>query len=324
MAFSGPFTVDGLPAQLLYQEFLDGLALYNTRSNVFMDQFCLRTTQKTVRIDQSAAQMKAAGLGTVEPPITQPAYTDITLADSIPYEVAVGYTKKAVEKGIHSEELRNIFRDGLKADGDLIQQLILGAIMTDGSLWDANMSTAPPQFLSNTFATTHDHYLAYNVSGVPALTHVSALKLTITHHGYGRNGAGVVGFWNSAQAEKWARLAEPVTQYAWSSTMMDTLQRLGVPLEGTFTIDGVPMIVNDWIPENYIVAAAVGVKSVRWRDPEGLGTGAPLILATIDDFVQGTQMLRRWGSATVVLRGAAAVAYLGGASYTSPTHWSYL
>ncbi|MCD6352205.1 MAG: hypothetical protein J7M26_08800 [Armatimonadetes bacterium] len=81
---------------------------------------------------------------------------------------------------------------------------------------------------------------------------------------------------------------------------------------------GVPIIVEDWVPENYILMVDYKVRPLRWRLPEGQGTEG-LIVDTASDFQWLISKYRRWGSVKVVHRGAGACYYINGSSYSDPT-----
>jgi hypothetical protein len=242
------------------------------------------------------------------------------LPNAEPYEVGTGFTRKAIEAGLDSSEIRDAFADAMHSDEELIQQIILKSIMNEGGMWDGTMTLAPPRLRSNVFLTSHTHYHAWNVSGVPLFDHISTLKQDVVEHGYGRN--GMMGMWNTATAEAWAQYAEPVQANLWPSTMMDSLQRIGIAPESTIQIDGVVFISNDWIPEGYLIVGDPTVKPVHWKDPDGLGTGANLISENVSDFVEETKFLRRWGAAKVTKQGAISLGYLGAASWTDYTGWT--
>ena len=187
------------------------------------------------------------------------------------------------------------------------------------------MSEAPPAYKSNSFTTSHTHYLAADVGGVPSLSHFAELKKHILEHGYGDplNGGSLVAFINSANAQKIENLAEWQTTSNYVATkVIEQLQADGLWPSGiggqVMTAVGVPIIVEDWVPENYILMVDYKVRPLRWRIPEGAGT-ENLIVDTDDDFQYLIKRYRRWGAVKVVHRGAGAVYYLGGASYEDPS-----
>jgi hypothetical protein len=301
MAKTGYFTTDDVATNLLYQEYKDELALWNSIPDSWLSEFCVRTTDKTVRIAQRSQNMRRTSESSAEkPPIDHSIYREITLTDPYVYELGVGFHKKAVEKGIHSEEVRTNFADALLADRECVRENIIAAMMTSGGFWDGSMTVAPPRYGQNTFLTTHTHYLAASASSTATITYIGALKRTITEHGYGRR--GLLGFWNGSMATRWEYKAEPLTQYGYGTSMIDKLQLLGIPLEGTYPIDGVPWVIDEGVPDGYLVLVDPFAKPIRWRDPEGLGTGAGLIAEGTDDFFEVSELLRRWGSATTVIR----------------------
>ncbi len=193
----------------------------------------------------------------------------------------------------------------------------MAAMLKDGGWWDASMSLAPPAYKMNSFATSHDHYLVYDVSGIPTVGIVAAAKKHIVEHGYGING-GFIGFWNSATAEQVEELAEwnTTSNYVTTPTIA-ALQSAGIMPEETFTAVGVPFIINDWVPEYYMLIVDSNVKPLHWRDVEG--SGKDLITQTTDDMYKLIEEYRRYASVTVTQRGAGVAIYLNGASWSDPS-----
>jgi len=313
----GLITTDNVPSSILYTEITRSIELTAAERELFRDLFCVRTEKKTVRVAQSAARFRTGGDDHGEPGWDRYLYRDISLSEPVKYHLAVGHTKEAWERGLSSQEVRDLAQDAMKADERLIQELVIAAMLKDGGFWDASMSVAPPAYKMNSFTTSHDHYLAYNVSGSLTLAHIAAAKQDILEHGYAQNG-GLMGWMNSAQAEKLEGKAELNTTSNYVTTpTIARLQEAGIFPEKPITIAGVPLVVNDWVPENYILIVDTNVKPCYWRDVEG--PGKDLITETEDDFTKVVTMYRRYGSVKVTQRGAGACIYLGGASWTDPT-----
>lgn len=310
----GLYTTDNVAASKLYTEFMQSVELTAPRRQLFRDLFCERTEKTTVRVTQSALRFVQGGFDESEPPRDRTMYRDISLPTPRKFELAAGFTKEAWERGLDASEVRALGQDALLADERLIQELVLGAMLTDGGFWDANMTLAPPAFQSNTFSTSHDHYLAANAGGVPTLAHVAAAKATLVEHGY----SGFLGFWPSSMTQLVEGKAEWNTTSNYVSTpVIARLQEYGIMPEETFVAAGVPFVQNDWLPDNYFLVVATNVRPCHWRDVEG--PGKDLITNEIDDFTKTITQYRRYGSVKVTQRGAGAVYYLGGADYVSPT-----
>jgi len=324
-AATGLYTTDNVSVQLLYTEFLRSIELYNRDRNNFRDLLCQTTRKKTARVAQRSMTFRPAGSDSAEPDIDSIGYRDITLPDPQAYELAEGFTKKAIEQGVSSEEMRAQHQEALNADRRLIQQLVLKAMLVSGGFWDGNMSVAPPSYKANSFQTSHTHYLATAASGTPTLAMFATLKQHILEHGYGDplNGGALVAFLNSANAANIENAAEWQTTSNYVATkVIEQLQSDGLWPSNVggqvMSAVGVPIIVEDWVPENYILMVDYKVRPLRWRLPEGQGTEG-LIVDTASDFQWLISKYRRWGSVKVVHRGAGACYYINGSSYSDPT-----
>ncbi|MGE4406396.1 hypothetical protein [Pseudomonas sp.] len=324
-AATGLYTTDNVPVQQLYTEFIRSIELYNRERNSFRDVLCEVTRKRTARVAQRSMAFRPAGSDTAQPDVDRLVYREINLPEPVAYELAEGFTKKAIERGVSSEEMRAQHQEALNADRRLIQQLVLKAMLVSGGFWDGNMSVAPPSYKSNSFQTSHTHYLAQAAAGVPTLAMFAELKQHILEHGYGDplNGGALVAFINSANAQQIENAAEWQTTSNYVATrVIEQLQSDGLwpaSVGGqVMSAVGVPIIVEDWVPENYILMVDYKVRPLRWRLPEGPGVEG-LIVDTDDDFRWLIKRYRRWGSVKVVHRGAGACYYINGANYTDPT-----
>lgn len=315
MAANGAFTTDHVAAQQLYTEFTESVAVQNEGGVPFRTQLCKETTQKTVRVRQRSMSAQKLGADTTVPDRQRMEYVEFTLPEPIRYGVATAMTREAFDRGVSSDEMREEHAEALRAMGRYATEAIISAAMLDGGWWDAAMTAAPPNYKMNTFATTHDHYLAYDVNGVPALSHFIDLKRTIQEHGYGRT----VGFMhgdNAALIEKKAEWAA-ATDVSAGGVLAD-LQKLGVT--PAFMAAGMPVAVEDWIPENYLLVFSLDEKPLRWRHPEGSGNSD---IYTVDSVPDGQYKFiseyYSYRSTKVVHRGAGACAYLASGTWTDPT-----
>jgi len=312
---NGAFTTDHVTAQQLYTEFTESVAVQNEQGVPFRTQLCKETTQKTVRVRQRSMTAQKLGADTTVPDRQHMEYREFSLSEPVRYGVATAMTRESFDRGVSSDEMREEHAEALRAMSRYATETIISASMTDGGWWDATMTAAPPPYKMNTFATSHDHYLAYNVAGVPALSHFIDLKRTIQEHGYGRVVAFMHGD-NSALIEKKAEWAA-ATDLSAGGVLAD-LQKLGVT--PAFMAAGVPVAVEDWIPENYLLAFCLDEKPLRWRHPEGTENSD---IYTVDSVPDGQYRFiteyYSYRSAKVVHRGAGAAAYLSSATWTDPT-----
>lgn len=318
---SGLFTTDNVPTSQLYTELIRDIGLYNRADPLFLSQFCVRTTKKTVRVSQQAGRFKKAGSDMATPAWDRKAYREISLGEPVKYQLAEGYTREALERGMDSSEIRDMQADALLADQRLLQEIVLKACLNDGGFWDASMTLAPPSYKSNTFETSHDHYLKSNASGIPTLAMITEMQDTIVEHGYGLTG-GLVCLINSDQAKKITDKAEWNTTSNYVSTpTIAALQSAGIINGPTFNAAGIPVSVNDWVPASYMLMIDTSVKFAHWRDTEGEG-GRNLITEVDEDFVKNITEYRRYCSCTVTQKSAGCVYYINSGTWADYTGWT--
>jgi hypothetical protein len=318
---SGLYTTDNVPTSQLYTELIRDIGLYNQADPQFIERFCTRTTKKTVRVSQQAGRFAKAGSDTSEPDWDRFAYREISLGEPVKYQLAEGYTREALERGMDSSEIRDLNADALLADGRLTQEIVLKACLNDGGFWDATMSLAPPSYKSNTFATSHDHYLKSAASGIPTLSMFTEMQQHIIEHGYGLSG-GLVCFINSDAAKAITDKAEWNTTSNYVSTpTIARLQEQGIINGPVFNVAGIPVSVNDWVPQYYMLMVDASVKFAHWRDTEGVA-GRNLVVDVDEDFVKNITSYRRYCSATVTQKSAGVVYYLNSATWADYTGWT--
>jgi len=321
VATSGLYTTDNVPTSQLYTELLRDITLYNKPDPLFLSQFCTRTTKKTVRVGQQAGRFAKAGSDMGRPDWDRFAYREISLGEPVKYQLAEGYTREALERGMDSSEIRQLNEDAKSADQRLLQEIVLKSMLNDGGFWDASMTLAPPSWKSNTFTTSHDHYKASNASGIPTLAMITEMQDTIVEHGYGLTG-GLLCLINSDQAKNITDKAEWNTTSNYVSTpTIAALQSAGIINGPTFNAAGIPISVNDWVPAGYMLMVDTAVKFCHWRDTEGTA-GRDLIVEVDEDFVRNITEYRRYVSCTVTQKSAGCVYYINGASWTDYAGWT--
>lgn len=319
----GPKTSDDIPAELLRTEFIDSVERHNEADRNFKNLFCKTTRKDTVEVRQRSMVFQKSGADSTTPDFQHLEYQRITVPDPERYLCRPGLTRAAWEAGLASDEVREMHSEALDADSRFITQMVLQEMLTDGGWWDAAMTTAPPPFKMNTFATSEDHYLAANVAGVPAYAHWTNAKHHIQEHGYGFTGQGgcsVISFMNSEQGEQVENVADWVdaTNTRMDTAVLERLQTYG--LTPQFTVAGVGVVLEDWVPENYLLFVDSNVKPCHWHLTDNSEADNLMVLMH-DDNVQyyGVGDYIRWGSAKVTLRGAGCCYYLDSATWTDPT-----
>lgn len=317
MATPGAFTTDHVPVYLLYTEIVDSVERHNEAERSFLSLFCDVTPKRFYHVRARSMDFEESGQDTTKPQMQHVTRSAINLTEPTRYILGTAITREAYERGISSDEVREAHQEALDADHRLVTQTILRACLTDGGWYDATVT--PPTYKLNTFSSTHDHYLAANVGGTPTFAHFSAAKTHILHHGYSRD---IIVFMNNAQAAALEEASDFASNPTVSSTsMVDDLQKYGMTPQ--FQILGMPVVVDDWVPENYMFVVSLQLKPVVWRPTDNPET-ADLIVSTSTEESLGityyfVEEYARWTSATVVRRGAGVAYYLGGSSWTDPT-----
>lgn len=308
----GAVTTDNVPLDILRTEMLRGIERYNETSKDFKSIFANQTVKNKVRVYQRTKQFKNMGSDTTVPDMQRLDYQEISLAEPVRWGLKSAVTQESLDYGISSEDVRAEHAEALAADKRLITQICVNAMLVDGGWWDA--TAAPPAFKSNTHASTHDHYLAYNVAGVLDTSHVAAAKRHIKEHGFGEN---LVLFLNGAQIEDIESAVE--FSSAKPSEMMDKIMELGVRPEAM--VSGIPIIQEDWFPENYALMVDLAVKPLYWRNPEGRAADGGLQVYDHPGDVQYNLNCDyvRYTSATVGIRSAGVAIYLNSATWADPT-----
>ena len=309
-------TSDSVPTDLLRTETIRRLRAYAEDDFNFKSQFCKVTTKTTVDVLQRTMTFDRAGRDTSYADFETRDKQSVSLAEPKRWNRAIGFTQVAIDEGMTAEDFRGDRQELMDAHQRLITQCCLSAMLTDGGFWAG--AAIPPRYESNSFLVTHDHYLAHNVAGVPTLAICNEMKHHITEHGF-----KTPTLWmNSGTAEQIENIAEWGTAPGpMPTSLLDTLQKLG--LTPSFQASGMAVIVNDWIPEEYLLAVDPTVKPLYWRSPVGDPTSKLHVTDyPPDEAYYSRQSVYQWTSATVGIRGAGVATYLGGAAYTDPT-WEY-
>lgn len=320
----GWHSLDNVPAQQLYTERTQAVGTFNTRMNDFKVLLAGETRKHTTRVYDVGAQFHKAG-ELDSPPVTKRAYTDISLTEPQAYELAAGFTQYAIVRGVDAEEYRGQTTQGIRAAEDARTKIVLSSMMVKGGFWDAAETVAPHAYKSHTHLTTHDHYLYSAASGAVTVAIMTTIKGHITHHGYGEHGT-LCGFIGSETAKTIEDAAEWETTSNYVGTpFLARLQENGLwpssVASPSMEVVGIPMVVEDWIPQHYVLVVDLGVsdKPCRWRQNEtGLEDG--LVINVVDDFKERKEQFRLWGACNVVHRSAGVAYYLNSAdAYTDPT-----
>lgn len=319
----GAFTTDDIPTSQLYTEFMDSVERHNEQDRNFRALLCDPdyTKKSTIRISYRGKEFEVMGSDTDRPDFQHQPSRDVTLSAPVRLALNESITQTAWEKGLSSQTLRSDHEDTLRADASLITQACLKPCLTDGGWYDATLD--PPDYRMDTFTSSHDHYVASAAGGTPALSMFVDDKRHIEHHGYK---GSITTFMNGANTANIESIPEWSTYTGPPTPVINTLQRLG--LTPSFMAAGVPVVEEDWIPEDYMLTVDLDANPLKWRVTESDMPTDELIVFTESE--QGStpnviwhyiQDYVRWVSATVYVPGAGVARYLGGASWTDTTGW---
>lgn len=329
---SGIYTSGDKVLRPLYNEMLRRVEIGNATPNPFRAMLCQDTKKLTVRITFQRQEFRLASEAAA-PNQEKHDWEDMTLNPLKYYELGSAVTTIAMETGMQVEELRDLGIDALRADFRLQQKLVAAEIFDANSFYDGALTTAPPPYKAQTFDTTHNHYLWSAAGGVPTLAMISEMKHHLVEHGYGVEGGRLVCFINSATAEVMEGLAPWNTTANYINTdTIEFLQKNGLWPSGVSAAQmqavGIPIVIEDWIPEAYLVMLDLNVpdKMCRWGLPDtdprlGIDTRGLILETNSDKFKWLVTNYRRHGAVTVVHRGAGCIYDLTTAhgTYTAPT-----
>ena len=178
----------------------------------------------------------------------------------------------------------------------------------------------PQRWKSNTFTTSHNHYDASGSSTL-ALTDFTSLSEEITEHGYGLNG-GKICFVSQGTAKDIADLAGWTTAMT-ANNLVDSIANYALRSK-VDNILGFTMIIDDWIPDDYMFGLAIGTPSVAVRSPRFGGGGLKYYAGPFDEYpIKESYFKRRFGM-VVSNRGAGAVREITASSYSSlGSQWTF-
>ncbi len=328
MPTMGAKTTDNIEVRQIVNEVIDSIERHNETSRNFKTEFCNTTRKENVTIRQRSMVYKKMGSDTTVPDMQHLAEIRLALAEPERYGVRQAITSAAYEQGIASDDIIEASREAMDADYRFVSQVVLKAMLNDGGFYDGAMAQAPPRWKMQEFATTHDHYLADDVGGTPQLAHFAELKRHIQHHGYGyttgsnSRQTAIVVLINGDAAQEIEETAEWIdsTNDRIPGPVMDTLMRLG--MTPRFMAAGCAVVVDDWIPEHYMLAFDPTQKLCHWRLTDNAAADDMIVHTTprdvqyvsVEDFV-------RWASVRVTLRSAGACYYLNSGTWADPTGW---
>ena len=224
---------------------------------------------------------------------------------------------RAIDQGVTEEQVRTDYEEAYLADGRLLIKYCTRAMLLDGGWWDA--TATPPTWAENSFASSHDHYVAVNQSGIPTLANFVTAKRHIQEHGFGL-GNSIACFMHGDTVGTIESLPELSTAPGPMPTaIMDSLQRNG--LTPFATLSGISIISTDWVPENYAIFVDMARKPLHWRNSRArLRMARSRCTVLIRPTWTGRQAEHRvLGKRVGHARSAGLAMYFSGSSWTDPT-----
>ena len=314
---TGPVTSDGVSAETLRTRQIAAAREYNSEPSL-KTLLTEPVWQDTLEVYQTPKVMRKLGSDTELATHEKTEVQTITIPKPEKFGTAYGITQDSLKKGITSLQIMQEFATAIDADRRLMSQMIVKEMLTDGGWWDATV--APPRSANNSMVTAHDHYIAYNVAGVPILAHVARGKRLINEHGITGD---IVAMWNGDQIEKMEVAAEWSGAAARKSDLLEKLQIKGFDPAGSFYTDGVLWIQNDYMPSGYGWMGCINemYKPIAWRfafQPNDNSDGLIRYTRPEDEQYYKNESFIRWGAVAVQMRSLGVAIDLNHATYSAP------
>lgn len=244
------------------------------------------------------------------------------------YGTGYAYTFEFM-KDAKASDVEDLQAKMFKVDRNTIKSTIMKAVMNDpgntlgatqGALWNQYFETyegitTPPNYKSNTFASSHTHY-AFSGATTIALDDFTAAEAHIREHG----GEGtLVAFINSAQRKQVQDLAGWTTSGTISNPITDIISTTG-----NFTqLLGWTIVIDDTIPAGFIFFAMYDDlnlgKLARFHEPNNPSfRGLQIIPGPNPNYPLIGAYYFRFMGVKVFNRGNAVAMKLHGSAYSNP------
>lgn len=257
----GPATIDEVPLQPLLNELMEEIGvqkeLIDNEYNAYVGE---PTLKQTVQIVTVGMEFKPDGQGGGVPGLQHlPSYSlSLTAADR--QTLASGIKQRAFEEGLESNDIRRNVNEALAAYSRMRRKCVTQSKLALSGWYNATMT--PPPFDGITFASSHSHYKAYNASSTPTQNILVDSALLITEHGYDPSGVfAELNQYDMARLVKKGELTQ--TDNSIISPIVQRMQSLG--LRGEYSLGGVPLSVNNYIPNGYMFVGTLERPPMRAR-----------------------------------------------------------
>lgn len=365
---------DGTDPNDLWQEFQQTLDAFNQHRQSLIDflTFSVQNTIETVPQGTTVDFELASEFGVPKGVQTGITYWQMGY-DFQWYDIATRYTWKFL-LDVDARQVEMIHQQVLEGDNRNVFNKVMNALFRNTnrtasisgnnynvySLYNGTDGTVPPPYKTNTFNSSHSHYLTTGVfdaaNGSLDSADIELMMDHLRHHGYGESeGATMILLVNKAEADKIRLWRLGTDTNSGSSTVLANYDfvpsaasaplilpnaLLGAGLLGQQPpshINGMPVmgsygpfliVQEDYIPAGYLVGFSTGgvggtPNPVGFREHANAGVrGLQLLPGNQSGYPLQDSFYRRGFGTGIRQRGAAVVTQLNTASYTVPTQFA--
>lgn len=320
---TSPVTSDHVSVETLRTLQLKAVDTYQNEPSL-KSMLCFPEWRDTIEVYQSPKTMRKLGADTELATHEKVDVQTITIPEPEKFGTAYGITQDSLKRGVTSLQVMQEFATAIDSDRRLVAQMIVKTMLTDGGWWDGTV--APPRAANNSMTAAHEHYIAYNVAGVPILAHVARGKRLLNEHGITGD---IIAMWNGDQIEKMEVAAEWSGAAARKSELLEKLQIKGFDPAGAFYTAGVLWIQNDYMPSGYGWMGCLNelYKPLAWRyafQPDDTQDGLIRYTRPEDEQYYKNESFIRWGACVCAMRSLGVAIDLNHATYSAPatiTEW---
>lgn len=323
----GVNSTDAVDYRTEYKQLVRDVTRYNQAAEPLgMMNLFKRTTKEQIKFYMNNNEFVVSSEGNQAQWQKHKYYSRILPMDT--YVVGGGWTDEMLEDA-KPEEIAAWKEDVMVADQRLMaKRFFASTVGGDASgnymgFWNGSTTewtggtnvapnTVPATWKNTTFASTHNHY-AVTGATTPALEDFTTIKSQITEHGYGLNGK-LVMFVNQAVAKEIEDLAGWTTAMT-SNNVVDSIAKFGIQSKVS-TINGFTIVIDDWVPDNYMFALSTDGPCVAIREPLN-GGGLRFFRGPYEDYPFKESYYKRRMGMAAFNRAAGAVYYLHADTYAT-------
>ena len=358
-------TVDGVPLNNIWAEFQQTLAVQNARRDALVSFLTYTVDQPVVTVPQFGGGEDfeiASEFGV--PKSQRPTSTYFQMGfDFEWYDTASRFTWKYLAEATASQ-IESVHQSILEADNRLVFNEVMRTLFSNVNrevdirnrpytvyAFYNNDGTVPPDYKSNTFDGTHNHYLTSGAATIDS-GDVDTMLTQLQHHGYSKsNGAELVLLVNQQEGDVIRTFRSPpnggTAKYDFiPATNQATFMIPQIFLTGTQIVGSRPggtfrgmdvigsygdflIVQEDYIPAGYVVGFATGGDQ-SLTNPIGIREharqelrGLRIVKGRVPDYPLQDSYYQRGFGTGIRQRGAGAVMQItANASYTPPAQYA--